>query len=224
MVTDDGTYSGTGPGTGAQFWPTLQMMHRTNGNVNARNFSIGNKIDPQGNGRIEFVAQDDALQQGSDRGLLAIEHGGILKATLGMMIGWGFDDPPQGMFRLQVNSQIWALNAAIATPSDRRLKSNIKPVADGALNVVNNLQPCTFDKKVGEEHEFQVGFIAQEAADALAGQAYKDCVVHTPAMKDEMYTMAPSSLIPVMVKAIQELTAEVKALRAEVDELKRMPK
>jgi hypothetical protein len=53
----------------------------------------------------------------------------------------------------------------------------------------------------------RVGFIAQEVRNVLPHASY------TPKNPDEMMGVSPTELIPVLVKAIQEL-------KAEIDELK----
>lgn len=125
-----------------------------------------------------------------------------------------------GAYKLQVNSQIFATNATIAT-SDRRYKKDIMPIQSG-LDVISKLNPVSFTWKEHDIHQFdsgtQVGFIAQDVQDALGGERYSDCVVkrNQVQLKDgsmeEFYGLSDSKLIPLIVKSIQELNAKLEEL------------
>ena len=108
---------------------------------------------------------------------------------------------------------IYAQNTTIQSLSDARLKENVRDAADG-LNVVNALRPVRYDWKpgYGNDRKDQLGFIAQEVEvvfpDAVSEWAAKE--------GEEAYkTVGPAALIPVLVKAIQELSAKVAALEAK---------
>jgi hypothetical protein len=70
-----------------------------------------------------------------------------------------------GAYKLQVNSQIFATSAIIAT-SDKNYKTNITPISN-SLALVNKLNPVSFDWKEHSVHDFDtkntyVGFLAQD--------------------------------------------------------------
>ena len=125
-------------------------------------------------------------------------------------------------YRLQVNSQIFATNATIAT-SDGRYKENISSIKSG-LDVVGKLNPVSFTWKQHEIHNFdsgtQVGFIAQDVQEALADEPYLESIVKRNEVelkdgtKEEFYGLSDAKLIPILVKAIQELKAEIDILKA----------
>jgi hypothetical protein len=127
-----------------------------------------------------------------------------------------------GSYKLQVNSQIFATNATIAT-SDGQYKQNVVSLQSG-LDVIEKLNPVTFNWKDHDIHNFesgtQVGFIAQEVKEVLADTPYLDSVIKRNELKrddgsvEEFYGMADAKLIPVLVKAIQELKAEIDLLKA----------
>ncbi len=127
-----------------------------------------------------------------------------------------------GSYLLQVNSQIFATNATIAT-SDGRYKENISPIKSG-LGVVGKLNPVSFTWKQHEIHNFdsgtQVGFIAQDVQAALADEPYLESVVKSNEVelkdgtKEEFYGLSDAKLIPILVKAIQELKAKIDILEA----------
>ena len=131
-----------------------------------------------------------------------------------LLIGYTAD---QGAYRLQVNSQIFATNATIAT-SDGRFKTDVQPVREG-LAAVKALQPVQFTWKKHPVHNFidgtDVGFIAQDVRSALTGRDYTGAVVTTNGTgANEFLGMADAKLIPLLVAAVQELSAEVNALKA----------
>ena len=116
----------------------------------------------------------------------------------------------QGAYNLQVNGTgVWGAGAYV-NGSDRNLKEKIAPLGD-ALDLVNALKPVTFRYKeeYSKDQSIQPGFIAQELQEALADQVYLDGVVQAG---PEHLNVAYQSLIPVLVKAIQELTARVAQL------------
>lgn len=127
-----------------------------------------------------------------------------------LLIGTTTDN---GAYLLQVNSQIWATNATIAT-SDARLKQNVAPITN-ALDTIQRVQAVAFDFKQETSYNFdverQTGFIAQDLAEALNGQDYKDSIVKECG---PYYGVAYEKMVPVLVAAIQELSAKVAALEA----------
>lgn len=125
-----------------------------------------------------------------------------------LMIGTTTDN---GAYLLQVNSQIYATNATIAT-SDARFKTNVESLAD-ATSVIESLRPVAFDFIPQEDRNFaaerQVGLIAQEAQAALAGTDYADSVV---AQCGDHLGLAYEKLVPVLIRALQESNARIAAL------------
>jgi len=125
-----------------------------------------------------------------------------------------------GAFRLQVNSQIFATNSTIAT-SDGRYKDKIAPLSSG-LDIVEKLRPVSFTWKPHQVHNFdeggQIGFIAQDIEEALADKPYLGSVlkrneVRLPdGTREEFLGLCDAKLIPVLVRAIQELKARLDAL------------
>jgi trimeric autotransporter adhesin len=128
-----------------------------------------------------------------------------------------------------VSNEITLGNASIATLrcqvtsitalSDRRDKKDIVPLELG-LDFINSLNPVKFTwntrdgAKVGQQ---EAGFIAQEldeAQIAAGAETYLDIVLKENLDKLEA---APGKLIPVLVKAIQDLSAEVAALKEQIN-------
>ncbi len=95
--------------------------------------------------------------------------------------------------------------ASWAFGSDRRLKENINYIQTG-LDIVQQLKPAKFDYIGGEKA--QAGFIAQEVRDVLP-----DTVTAGP---DGMLALKTDSIIPYLVKAIQEQQKRIEALETKL--------
>ena len=103
--------------------------------------------------------------------------------------------------------------ASFQAPSDSRIKTNIAPTRVKGLEVINKIEMSEFkvarkNKPVSDLH--RIGFIAQNCE-----EAYPEMVGE---WEEEDYdfplkTVAPANLMPVVIKAIQELSAEVEKLK-----------
>ncbi len=102
-------------------------------------------------------------------------------------------------------------NVSIA--SDRRLKKDIKPL-EGSLDAIMRLHPSEFHFTVGDT-DAHYGLMAQDVAEVLPVAAQHTTMV-TPATPDGMWRVDYPSLIPVLIKAIQEQQAQIDDLRAQV--------
>jgi hypothetical protein len=163
------------------------------------------------------------INNNDSSGIIAINNAGSermrIDSTGNVLIGYTTSN---GLYLLQVNSQIFATNATIAT-SDGRYKENISSIKSG-LDVVGKLNPVSFTWKQHEIHNFdsgtQVGFIAQDVQAALTDEPYLESVVKRNEVelkdgtKEEFYGLSDAKLIPILVKAIQELKAEIDILKA----------
>lgn len=99
------------------------------------------------------------------------------------------------------------------TTSDYRLKNELGPLTEG-LARVNRLRPVRVTWKEDPTDQEQDSLMAHEVAEVVpeAVTGEKD--------GEQMQQMDYSRLVPVLVAAVQELSAEVKNLRAEVAALK----
>jgi hypothetical protein len=100
------------------------------------------------------------------------------------------------------------------TSSDERVKKNILPLELG-LNHVKQLKPVRFDYKADESDQSErVGFIAQEVLPVLPH------AVTVPEDSEQMMSLSTTEMIPVLVKAIQQLKEELDAAKSEIAALK----
>lgn len=118
-------------------------------------------------------------------------------------------------FYVGYSGTISATNTTISAISDARLKENIRNL-DVGLDAILALKPRVFDWKEGKGKDIKNdrGFIAQEFEEVFPDliDEWKD-----PAPEgEEPYRSVRQDLIPVLVKAIQELDAKNKSLEARL--------
>jgi len=105
----------------------------------------------------------------------------------------------------------------IFNASDERLKKNIVSL-DKGLTSINSLRPVSFnwiDGFCDEEKQTLYGFIAQEVETVdnnLIQQFSKDTLTVGDKKIDNALTVNEKFIIPMLVKALQELSAKVTAL------------
>jgi hypothetical protein len=117
-------------------------------------------------------------------------------------------------FYIGMGGTVFATNTTISAISDARLKENVQDI-DVGLSAILSLKPRKFDWKEGKGKNIKGdrGFIAQEFEQVFPQlvDEWKD-----PAPEGEVaYKSVRQDLIPVLVKAIQELTARVQTLEAK---------
>ena len=135
-------------------------------------------------GRLAFSTTAD--------GASAVTEAMRINSQQEVLIGYTADN---GAYKLQVNSQIFATSATVAT-SDGRFKENVATLG-GCVDLVKALRPVSFTWKpqqditrtddegkevlVREGHNFpdgtQVGFIAQEVQEVLAAKSWLTSVI-----------------------------------------------
>ncbi len=131
----------------------------------------------------------------------------------GTNVGIGTTNPT---YKLHIIGRI--KTTGINETSDIRLKTNITAMGLDALDKIERLRPVYYywkEKIIKEENysaDKQVGFIAQEVKEIIPEIVLKD--------NEGYYSIEYTRLTPYLVKAVQELSAEIKSLKNEVKELK----
>lgn len=119
-------------------------------------------------------------------------------------------------------------NGSTCTTSDSRFKKNIQPLADvSGLAAIEQLKPVSFNwRSTTEATTTQLGFIAQDVQ-KIFPDLVNDNGTATITNTDGSTTTISHSLslnynglIPVTVKAIQELNDKINVQQAEIDALK----
>lgn len=103
--------------------------------------------------------------------------------------------------------------------SDARDKKNIRPLTDG-MDLINKLTPVKFEwncRDGGRTGDEDSGFIAQDLQEAL-GTSNEYLKVVNDSNPDQLM-ITKDGLYPVIINALQELYAENKRLRADLDSL-----
>jgi hypothetical protein len=192
---------------------TAPVYFWTNGAERAR-------IDSSGNLLVATTAPDPissnvgGISLGSDNIVRAMCSGGPAgvfgrKTNTGDIVRFYYNGPTQ-IGSISTDGTSTAYN----TTSDYRLKENVHPMQD-ALAVVAQLNPVTYTWKAdGSDGQ---GFIAHElqavVPDCVTGE--KDAV---DAEGNPQYQGVDTSfLVATLVKAVQELKAEVDSLRAQLN-------
>jgi len=119
--------------------------------------------------------------------------------------------------------------------SDKRDKTDVSSIGIG-LNFINKLEPVTYywDKRskyddsnpTGEhkEDKLDIGFLAQdvEVLENEYGYKIEDKTNLTTHLSEdgEQYGIQYSKFVPILVKAVQELSAQVTTLKDEINNLK----
>ena len=96
---------------------------------------------------------------------------------------------------------------AYGSPSDKRLKENIKPI-ESALDKAMKLQGVTFDWKKSDSElniKEDIGFIAQDVQKVLPELVREN--------EDGMLSMRHQGIAPILLEAIKELKAEIEELK-----------
>jgi len=106
-----------------------------------------------------------------------------------------------GGVKLTVNATAWVSNSDIA------LKENLKPL-ENVLDKIKDYRCVEYNLKESPEDK-KIGFIAQDWVDDFPAIVDKD--------EKDMLGMKYTETIPVLLKAIQELKAEVEELKKQIN-------
>ena len=207
------------------------MTFSTNGSERARidssgNLLVGTSTSPVGSGGLSVSNRFTVGYQGALNGYGAENYSGIFysggnnsgytainsnsgngclylsrtaSAPTGLMLHFASNGSAVGS--ITSNGSTTSYN----TSSDERLKENIQDTTHTVD--INDIQVREFDWKVDGSHQ-RYGFIAQELE-----TVYPEAV-HSPEDADEMKSVDYSKLVPLLVKEIQQLKAEIKELKA----------
>jgi hypothetical protein len=130
---------------------------------------------------------------------------------------WDIYSTATSSYRFYVTSTgvVNAVSTTITAISDQRLKENVRDI-DTGLDAIMALQPRRFDWKdgKGQDKKNVAGFIAQEFENV-----FPECVGLSKAGADgiEYKNINHETLIPTLVKAIQEQQAIIESLKARLD-------
>ena len=123
------------------------------------------------------------------------------------------------IFNGSVTARFQGAAGAWTFVSDARDKKEIKDLELG-VDFVNKLKPRKFkwdlrNSDVDKDKEAS-GFVAQEVQEVL-DQTDSNYTGIVDTNNPDQYTVAQSNLVPILVKAVQELSAEVKELKQQLN-------
>jgi len=97
-----------------------------------------------------------------------------------------------------------------STPSDKKLKTNVKNI-DYGLDTIMKLKPKQYDWKTDDRHD--IGFIAQEVE-----QVIPEIVKDKKHFDKEIKTLNYEKLTAVLIKAVQEQQVQIEELKTKIGE------
>jgi len=182
----------------------------------AGNVSIGGNAQYSGTGVKSFNIV------GGDYPLLAFYNGTTLRTALisysnntlfhhaHSSAKWQFENGTAVMGELSGSGTLTVKADVVAygSPSDKRLKENIKPI-ESALDKVSKLQGVTFDWKQSDsilDIKEDIGFIAQDVKEVVPELVREN--------EDGMLSMRHQGIAPILLEAIKELKAEIEELKS----------
>jgi microcystin-dependent protein len=192
--------------TGAAFTgPVASTSNAEFATTAGSGFGVRVRRGPSGSAVIQFTDDPVTAEIAS---ISADDTGGLLyKAVAGRALIQGNNAGYPVVFRDGGGNDIAGVanGTGAWTPfSDRRLKNDIEPIQYG-LSTILALRPVQYEMRGTRA----VGFIAQEVETIVPES------VMAPMNEDEFYGMDKTSIIPILVKAVQELTARIAELEAK---------
>lgn len=164
------------------------------------------KLMPSNNYRLEYVSADGKINwyHGNYRAMSTYKQGSTAGGSLHGL--WSMDTDGSGMF---------------PSPSDRRLKENIRPVFESlgagrdpgpsaAASVLQRLRPVSYQLR-SEAGRERFGFIADEMEEVLPQVARRED------LGERRAGIVYEDLLAVLVCAMQDLAANMKTLRPHLE-------
>ena len=115
-------------------------------------------------------------------------------------------------FRMTTGGAFHATDDVVAystTPSDEKLKTNIKDI-DYGLDTILKLKPKQYDWKKDNRHD--IGFIAQDVEEVIP-----EIVKDNEWFDDKIKTMDYEKLTAVLIKAVQEQQQQINELKEKLN-------
>jgi hypothetical protein len=199
-----------------QFKGIIEYQHATDNMVFGTNATERMRITSSG----ELLVGTANNSPSAGHGLKNYADGRIYcvsSATSNASESYGMYSTGASNYRFYVGwgGTIFATNPIISSISDIRVKENIRDL-DSGLDKIMALKPRVFDWKEGKGKDIKNdrGFIAQEFQEVFPDliDEYKQEVEEG----EEPYKSVRADLIPVLVKAIQELKTEIDSLKNQI--------
>ena len=197
------------------------------GELNIRSQSTGTTYN---GGTIRFKGYHANPSDGSRvwfeiRGIKENNVGGSVTGRIEMYLNPGNNTMTE-VFKIESNGDTYTNDGTVhSLASDSRVKSDVADLTDG-LTILNQLRPVTY--KYNTKSEFynpidetttRYGFVADEVK-TVAPQYIKEGEGKVDGVEvDDFKTLSQTKMIPMLVKSIQELSAELDAAKARITTL-----
>jgi len=216
--------------------PNEQVTIDRNGNVGIGRYPT-EKLDVyKASGRCVVEVDSDSLANGEISGFSCV--GGARRGFIGIYKHAGITNPSSYIdFDREdgTNTYVWVDNSSVLRisvtasnigttsgtvvgqqTSDERIKNIIGPVEYG-LDTLKQIETVRYSLKSEPEAE-KIGFIAQQVQPLVPESVYDtgDHIEGEPEGAPTMLAMEYVALVPVLVNAVKELSAEVDALKAQL--------
>jgi len=187
------------------------------------------KLTIQDGGNVGIGTNDPTSQVSADVFLeikkasgiagLALNGGGASRWELTSDTGDDYIISRNGTARFKIDGSTgdsYTNDASLSSLSDVRIKKNIADLTDG-LDIINQLKPRTykFNGKASmaiDDDVTRYGFIADEVMEVTTNYTSVGVGVIDGSEVDDLKSLSMTRMIPMLVKAIQELSAKVTAL------------
>jgi len=121
------------------------------------------------------------------------------------------------VFEVKGNSTTYTVGGTVSSISDQRVKKDVTSLSDG-LDILNELRPVKYkfngENKTPDDGVIRYGLIADEVEEVASQYVdVKEGEINGEEVTD-IKTTSMTEMIPMMMKAIQELSAKVTALEA----------
>ena len=207
-----GAFAGSSTGVFTDHSYSVVMGYGAGQNQAAYGVAIGNETN--------FVTYDHSIVLGYNVDSVGANH-----------ITFGKNDGSDRVYNQFTSNASWT------RVSDERYKTDIKDNTDCGLDFINDLRPVTFkwkslseideslpdydkDKTEAEYKNKMYGLIAQEVKQAMEKHNITDFGGHDVELASGIQGISQEMFVHPLIKAVQELSAKVTSLEAEVKALK----
>ena len=205
-------YVGTVTGTGTANYVSKWSSGSAQTNSLLRDDGIGLSVGDSADANYTFYIND---QYGYKSNISVNAGVGFYATCAGVLTGTLFKgEASSGVVMTMLQNGTLEVTGdliAYGTPSDKRLKENIKPI-EKALDKVEKLEGVTFDWKENDKEVRQtwihdIGFIAQDVQKVIPELVREN--------EDGLLSMRHQGITPILVEAIKELKQEIEELKSK---------
>ena len=204
-------YVGTVTGTGTANYVSKWSSSSAQTNSLLRDDGVGLSVGDSADANYTFYIND---QYGYKSNISVNAGVGFYATCAGVLTGTLFKgEASTGVVMTMLQNGTLEVTGdliAYGSPSDKKLKENIKPI-EKALDKVGKLEGVTFDWKENDKEVKQtwihdIGFIAQDVQKVIPELVREN--------EDGLLSMRHQGVTPILVEAIKELKAEIEELKS----------